>query len=313
MEDKMQFAVLIDAENISAKYAKIIFNELEKYGFVSCRRIYGNWSKEHGWKEEILLENSIMPIQQFSYTAGKNSTDMAMVIDAMDLLYQNKLDGFCLVTSDSDFTRLAMRLREEGKYVLGMGESKTPLALTQACNKFVHLNLINNDASKGTQETVVHNEHDDEDNMDNVTSIEEVENAIWMMLNETGEETLDLSFVGQRLNAKFSDFDVRNYGYSKLSVFLLQEIPQLTIIQKNNNYCIAKREEVSREKIEKEVFAIIKRNGGTVDNLSTINEELKNKYDGFDVKDYGYSRISVFLRSIKGLIVEGNMVRIKNH
>lgn len=113
MEEKIQFAVLIDAENISSKYAQIIFDELEKYGFASCRRIYGNWSKENGWKEGTLLEHSITPIQQFSYTSGKNSTDMAMVIDAMDLLYQNKVDGFCLVTSDSDFTRLAMRLREE--------------------------------------------------------------------------------------------------------------------------------------------------------------------------------------------------------
>lgn len=147
-EEKMQFAVLIDAENVSARYVQVIFDELEKYGFASCRRIYGNWSKESGWKENILLEYSVTPIQQFSYTSGKNSTDMAMVIDAMDLLYQNKVDGFCLVTSDSDFTRLAMRLREEKKYVLGMGESKTPLALTRACNKFVHLNLIN-DAGKG--------------------------------------------------------------------------------------------------------------------------------------------------------------------
>lgn len=113
MEEKLQFAVLIDAENVSAKYAAVIFDELEKYGYASCRRIYGNWSKENGWKEEILLAYSIIPIQQFSYTAGKNSTDIAIVIDAMDLLYQRKVDGFCLVTSDSDFTRLAMRLREE--------------------------------------------------------------------------------------------------------------------------------------------------------------------------------------------------------
>ena len=96
-EEKMQFAVLIDAENVSARYVQVIFDELEKYGFASCRRIYGNWSKESGWKENILLEYSVTPIQQFSYTSGKNSTDMAMVIDAMDLLYQNKVDGFCLV------------------------------------------------------------------------------------------------------------------------------------------------------------------------------------------------------------------------
>ena len=278
MEEKLQFAVLIDAENISARYAQMIFDELEKYGFASCRRIYGNWSKENGWKENILLEYSVTPIQQFSYTTGKNSTDMAMVIDAMDLLYQNKVDGFCLVTSDSDFTRLAMRLREEKKFVLGMGESKTPLALTRACNKFVHLDLIGEARGAGMSEDSAEN---------SVTSIETVVNAITGMLNEGGGEELELSLVGQRLSDKFPDFDVRNYGYSKLSVFLTEEIPMLRVI------------------------SIIKENGGTVDNLAMINEELKTRYSGFDQKDYGYSRISGFLRSIRGLSVDGNVVRLK--
>ena len=270
-EEKMQFAVLIDAENVSARYVQVIFDELEKYGFASCRRIYGNWSKESGWKENILLEYSVTPIQQFSYTSGKNSTDMAMVIDAMDLLYQNKVDGFCLVTSDSDFTRLAMRLREEKKYVLGMGESKTPLALTRACNKFVHLNLIN-DAGKDNSHVSTSQTGSGGD--DSVTSIENVENAILSLLNEVGGE-VDLALVGQRLSDKFPDFDVRNYGYSKLSVFLTQELPILRVHRENNNYRVGKMEKVSREKIEKEILSIIQKNGGTVDNLAMINEELK--------------------------------------
>ena len=140
--ERMQYAVLIDADNISSKYAATIFEELEKYGLSTYRRIYGNWSRGNGWSEGMLLEYSIMPVQQFSYTSGKNATDMAMVIDAMDILFKNKVQGFCLVTSDSDFTRLAMRLREENMFVLGMGESKTPVALTRACNKFIHLNLV---------------------------------------------------------------------------------------------------------------------------------------------------------------------------
>ena len=111
-ESKMQIAVLIDSENVSSRYASIIFNEIETYGFATYRRIYGNWTKNNGWSENILLENSITPIQQFNYTSGKNSSDMTMVIDAMDILYSGNVDGFCLVTSDSDFTRLAMRLRE---------------------------------------------------------------------------------------------------------------------------------------------------------------------------------------------------------
>ena len=180
-EEKRQFAVLIDADNISPKYAPIIFDELDAYGFASCRRIYGNWSKSNGWKEELLLEYSIIPVQQFSYTSGKNATDMAMVIDAMDLLYGNKVDGFCLVTSDSDFTRLAMRLREEQKYVIGMGESKTPVALTRACNKFIHLNLIyeQDKTEEEDKEEVLETEE-----IDNVTSIEEISQTISSLINE---------------------------------------------------------------------------------------------------------------------------------
>lgn len=308
MEEKLQFAVLIDAENISAKYASVIFDELEKYGFASCRRIYGNWSRENGWKEEQLLGYSIIPIQQFSYTSGKNSTDMAMVIDAMDLLYQNKVDGFCIVTSDSDFTRLAMRLREEKKYVLGMGESKAPLALTRACNKFIHLNLIGESGKDNNHKDIV---EQDESGQDNVTSIENVETAILTMLNESGGESLGLSPVGQRLSEKFPDFDVRNYGYSKLSVFLAEKMPHFKVVCEGNNYYVKKREQIEREEIEKEILAMIKKNKGVVDNLAVINDELTKRHSGFDLKDYGYSRISGFLRSMKGVIVEGNRVKLK--
>ena len=126
MEER--FALLIDADNVSAKYIKPILDELSKYGNVTYKRIYGDWTRPNsaGWKEE-LLQNSITPIQQFSYTYGKNATDSAMIIDAMDMLYASELEGFCLVSSDSDFTRLASRLRESGKRVIGMGEAKTPL------------------------------------------------------------------------------------------------------------------------------------------------------------------------------------------
>ena len=124
------YALLIDADNVSAKYIKPILTELSKYGIITYKRIYGDWtSTQHSsWKDE-LLTNSITPIQQFSYTQGKNSTDSAMIIDAMDILYTNDVDGFCIVSSDSDFTRLVSRLRESGKMVIGMGENKTPQEL----------------------------------------------------------------------------------------------------------------------------------------------------------------------------------------
>lgn len=306
MEEKMQFAVLIDAENISSKYVGVIFDELEKYGYASCRRIYGNWSKGNQWRERVLLEYSIIPIQQFSYTAGKNSTDMAMVIDAMDLLYQNKVDGFCLVTSDSDFTRLAMRLREENKYVLGMGESKTPIALTRACNRFIHLNLIDESAKENGDNGGMHSE-----DTDYITSIEELEKTILVMINESSKGRMELGTVGRRLSERYPDFDVRNYGYSKLSVFVGNELPHLNIVRDNNRNYLTKSEQLDIEVIRNEVMEIIRRNQGVVDNLSVINDELKERHKGFDLKDYGYSRISGFLRSMKNLLVEENTVRIK--
>lgn len=225
----------------------------------------------------------------------------------MDLLYQRKVDGFCLVTSDSDFTRLAMRLREEKKYVLGMGESKTPLALTRACNKFIHLNLI--DAS---DKDTGHKDVPEDNNENNVTSIDEIENAILALLNESGDGNAGLGFIGQRLGEKYPDFDVRNYGYSKLSVFIEEKLPHFKVIRRENQYYLRKTAKVSRERIEQTVLQILRENKGVIDNLSVINNELTRKYSGFDLKDYGYSRISGFLRSMDGVIVDGNKIILKS-
>ena len=145
MEER--YALLIDADNVSAKYIKPILDELSKYGNVTYKRIYGDWTSTYNssWKE-VLLQNSITPIQQFSYTHGKNATDSAMIIDAMDMLYTSELEGFCLVSSDSDFTKLASRLRESGKMVIGMGEDKTPPPFRKACDIFTVLELLLEDS-----------------------------------------------------------------------------------------------------------------------------------------------------------------------
>lgn len=300
----MQLAVLIDADNISSKYAATIFEELENYGLSTYRRIYGNWSKGNGWSEGILLEHSIMPVQQFSYTTGKNATDMAMVIDAMDILYKNKVQGFCLVTSDSDFTRLAMRLREENMFVLGMGESKTPQALTRACNKFIHLNLVT-EQSKSTGET--------ESNADdqNVTSIAEVRQVILMLINQDDEGLVDLAQIGNRLNEKFSDFDVRNYGYFKLSTFIGEKISDVQVVKIDNQLYAKRQSSLTKEELEREICRMIEKSGGVIDNLSTLNDELHKRYRQLDLKEFGYSRISSFLRSLKSVTVRENKVTLK--
>ncbi len=333
--EKMQFAVLIDADNISSKYAVTIFEELEKYGSTSYRRIYGNWSKGNGWSEAMLLEYSIMPVQQFSYTTGKNATDMAMVIDAMDILYKNKVQGFCLVTSDSDFTRLAMRLREENMFVLGMGESKTPLALTRACNRFIHLNLV---AEQNIEEAIPARAGSSAEERgasyekgsrsggyggfgaqadlasadeQNVTSLAEVRQVILALINENGGKHVDLARLGNRLNDKFSDFDVRNYGYSNLSTMIDQELTDLHVKKISSQYYVERRSTLTKEELEREICHMIEKNGGMVENLASLNDELHKKYRQLDFKQFGYSRISSFLRSLESVTVHENEVYLK--
>ena len=320
-ESKMQIAVLIDSENVSSRYASIIFNEIETYGFATYRRIYGNWTKNNGWNENILLENSITPIQQFDYTFGKNSADIAMVIDAMDILCSGNVDRFCLVTSDSDFTRLAMRLREANMYVIGMGESKTPVALTKACNKFIHLNLIYEQPAIPAAEIPASDDHLHDDfgterssKSNAVTSIGEIEEAIISIVNdnENKGKTTYMGEIGSRLNSKFTDFDVRNYGYTKLLTFLQDKCSKLDIAKENSSYTVNVREMNNVTDMHKEIASIIQKNGGSIDNLSVLYDQLKKKYPSFDLKDYGYSRFSSFLRSIADITVRGNAVSLKS-
>ena len=146
---ELRLAVLIDADNVSHAHVKPMLDEIARYGIPTNKRIYGDWTKPQlgGWKN-VLLDNAITPVQQYGYTTGKNSTDSAMIIDAMDLLYSKNVDGFCLVSSDSDFTRLAIRLRESGMKVIGIGEKKTPSAFIAACEKFIYLEVISPPAAR---------------------------------------------------------------------------------------------------------------------------------------------------------------------
>lgn len=306
-------ALLIDVDNVSAKYVKSIFDELNAFGTVSIRRIYGNWKRTYGWNEDILLEYSIQPIQQFDYTKGKNATDMAMVIDAMDILYTNKIDVFCIVTSDSDFTKLAMRLRESQAYVIGMGESKTPLALTKACNKFLHLDLIASDEPK-IEEIIepVQNEKNaeiPESTESNVTPIDQIQESILNLIAESDYVTLGQ--VGFSLGKIYTDFDVRNYGYTKLNVFIREEFPKIHIEEKDGAFFVKMKNDVDIITVTKEIIEFITKSGGVVENLSKIHEDLKTKHNHFKIQDYGFSRFSSFLRSIDEISVDGNKVKLK--
>lgn len=289
--DNKRFALLIDADNISAKYIGVILEELSTYGITTYKRIYGDWTSTQAnrWKSE-LLENSVIPVQQFSNTVGKNATDSTLIIDAMDILYTGNVEGFCIVSSDSDFTRLASRLRESGMEVIGMGEEKTPRSFRVACTRFVNLeNLSNQDEDTANK-----------DDKDNTIGREVIYNAITNIINENENKgkSLELAAVGNRLVNMYPDFDVRNYGYSLLSKFV--EDAGMFHLEKNQNVItISLRDnEKSREEICNYVREIIQRSGAKGIGISELSNRVYNKYNHFNVKDFGYSQFSKFVQGL---------------
>lgn len=217
-----KLAVLIDADNVPYANVKEMLEEISKSGTPTVKRIYGDWTKPHlsGWKN-VLLDNAITPIQQYSYTTGKNSSDSALIIDAMDILYSEKVDGFCIVSSDSDFTRLATRLREAGMLVIGLGERKTPAPFIAACNKFIYLEILKpvekeevpktkaksvaKEMTKPTEKAI--------DKVDRKT-VTMIVNSVDDLADETGWTFL--GSLGSFISKKKPDFDPRNYGFNKL-------------------------------------------------------------------------------------------------
>ena len=222
----LRLAVLIDADNIPYANVKGMIEEIAKYGTPTFKRIYGDWTRPtiSGWKS-VLLENAITPVQQYSYTKGKNSTDSAMIIDAMDILYSGKVDGFCIVSSDSDFTRLATRLREAGMKVIGIGERKTPPPFIVACDKFIYIEIINTSVSSA--ESVVEVRKKGKPAVSKTKSEEndpqslnrKVKRLIATSITDLADENgwAFLGDVGNLILKKQPDFDPRNYGYTKLT------------------------------------------------------------------------------------------------
>ncbi len=227
----INFAVLIDGDNIPSAYVKEMMEEIAKYGNPTIKRIYGDWTKPHlsKWKN-VLLENAITPIQQYGYTTGKNATDSAMIIDAMDILYSGKVNGFCLVSSDSDFTKLATRLREAGMQVIGIGEKKTPNPFIVACDKFIYIEILKNQSKEAEAE----NEKEPvKPNFDKITNkeIKLISTTIDDLSDEEGWAFL--GDVGSLLQKKQPNFDSRNYGFQKLTP-LINSIDKFDIEQRES-------------------------------------------------------------------------------
>lgn len=232
-------AVLIDADNISYTNITALMEEVNKYGIATVKRVYGDWTSPQlaAWKN-ALQDYAITPIQQFSYTTGKNATDSALIIDAMDLLYSKSLDGFCLVSSDSDFTRLATRLREAGKFVYGFGEKKTPNAFIAACDRFFYLEVLKREERRklaGQKNSVPKPERQrkkKEENPFDDKFLDFVFDAIEDLADETG--WVFLADIGNLLMRKDPSFDPRNYGFKKLTP-LIREVPGLEIEDRPTN------------------------------------------------------------------------------
>ncbi|MCO4293567.1 NYN domain-containing protein [Solitalea sp. MAHUQ-68] len=231
-EDKL--AVLIDADNVPYSNVKEMLEEIAKNGTPTIKRIYADWTKPtvSGWKN-VLLENAITPIQQYSYTTGKNSTDSALIIDAMDILYSGKVNGFCIVSSDSDFTRLATRLREAGMTVIGFGERKTPKPFIAACDKFIYLEILKTPKTETTSIAKVTAKAKKEEPISKVDT--ETIRIITESVNDLADETgwAFLGSLGNYILKKKPDFDPRNYGFQKL-LPLIKDINRFEIDERDS-------------------------------------------------------------------------------
>lgn len=227
---ELKLAVLIDADNVPYSNIKGMLEEIAKFGTPTFKRIYGDWTKPtlSGWKT-VLLENAISPVQQYSYTSGKNSSDSALIIDAMDILYTGEVDGFCIISSDSDFTRLATRLREAGKKVFGIGEKKTPAAFIAACNKFIYIEILPN-AGRDEPTASIPKKKASPKKSETSNINAQLRKLFINSINDLTDEDgwVFLSTLGNHIIKKQPSFDPRNYGFRKL-VDIIKNIPEIEI------------------------------------------------------------------------------------
>lgn len=296
MSEEKRLAVLIDSDNVSAKYAQFIMNEVQKYGVPTYKRVYGDWEKGgNGWHTPA-VNYSIMPVQQTSYVAGKNATDFSMIIDAMDILYTGSVEGFVLVTSDSDFTRLAIRLREAGKLVVGIGELKTPRAFTISCHHFCYLNQI------GEPE-----EMQDE---------QSIRKAVVSFVTENQDERLDLARISAVLTSKFGNINFSELGYKRFSSFI-DSFPELrrsnTFVslrkKRREQPAAGKPEPVTEQAISAAMSEYFSEHEPEQDNMLKIESYLNSRFGKIDFAKFGSSRFARFIDKLPQFTRTGTLVR----
>lgn len=308
MSEEKKLALLIDSDNVSAKYAPFILQEAAKYGELSCRRVYGDWEKgDNGWHFPA-INNAILPVQQTSYIAGKNATDFSIIIDAMDLLYSGNVDGFVLVTSDSDFTRLAIRLREAGKLVVGIGEVKTPLAFTSSCHHFSFLNQVCDAVAEYTEK--------------------DLRGAVVEYVKDGDEKGTPLTKLDNFITSRFGNVDFNRLGYNRLSGFV-DSFPEL---KRRNTFVSVKTRTpqnnssqrsaapasvtVTMEKVADAIKQYLSSHGTERDNMMNLERHIQSIFGKVDYSKFGTpsepvsKRFSKFLDKVPGIVRDGTNVAL---
>lgn len=297
MNEDKKLALLIDSDNVSAKYAGFILQEASKYGELTYKRVYGDWEKGgNGWHYPA-LNNSILPVQQMNYIAGKNCTDFSMIIDAMDILYTGNVDGFVLVTSDSDFTRLAIRLREAGKLVVGIGEVKTPLPFTASCHHFSYLNQVCEPNANYDEKAL--------------------RKAVLDYVSENDDGRLDLAKISAYLTSKFGNIDYDAFGFKRFSNFIdsfseLRRSNTFVTLKKNSTKTVEERKPAAQsEPSASELVSVIKeyleRKHGR-DDLSQLEKFVTGVFGKVDYSRFGSKRFARFIDSQPQFVRRNSMV-----
>ena len=346
MED-LNIALLIDSDNVSPRYISGILSELSKYGKITIRRMYGDWSQDrlHSWMR-CSSRFSLTPVMQPNNTPGKNASDIGLIIDAMDILYTGDVQGFCLVSSDGDFNKLATRLREAGKFVIGMGEKKTPESFRASCERFIFLDVIDagdsgsqtagadpygssysqvysaegpsgisaEGSGRASSQTADVDQDFDSDSEASFTDKATIEAAIVSIItdnNAEGKET-GLGEIGSRLVKIFPDFDVRNYHYSKLSEYL-KDFPSLKVENRDNAVWVSLNSSPDSE-IEQQILRIFRKHDTDDMYLATLKKELLELNPNLEasIRRSGVTRFSVYLNRMIGSVeVNGRHVLLK--
>ncbi len=295
-----KIALLIDSENVSPKYIKSVMNEIAKYGKIVIARFYGdvnNLSKD--W-HKTAQDNAIKPVHQYNVAIGKNAADMAMALDAQEMMYQEKVNAFFLVTSDSDFTPLAVKLREGGMHVIGVGSIKTATqAFRSACNEFKYFEYLDDEEEEELAPKVVEADKD------------ELERTIKGVIIENGmENRIQLSRLGDILVNRFSDFDPRKYGHRTLSSLVTSMSGIVSSQEKTTTY-ISLKSTMQKEQIMHEIVDIIHKNKSKEMILTKIKQELEKRYPSFNYAELGFTRFSKLVGSIPNIVVSKNAAKIK--